>query len=41
VTEIGEDAFMECEELVLSVAEGSYAEEYAKENDIPYVCNLM
>ena len=37
VTDIGEDAFSECGEIVLSVAEGSYAEQYAKENEIPYV----
>jgi len=37
VVSIGAQAFRDCENLVLFVAEGSYAEEYAKENDIPHV----
>ena len=37
VTGIGPDAFWGCEELTLYVSEGSYAEQYAKENEIPYV----
>ena len=37
VTEIGKDAFDDCIKLVLSVAEGSYAEQYAEYNDLPYV----
>ena len=37
VMRIGDGAFTGCEELTLSVAEGSYAEQYAKENGIPYV----
>jgi len=37
VTSIGVDAFGDCGELILTVAEGSYAEEYARENDTPYV----
>ena len=37
VTSIGEAAFGDCGELILTVAEGSYAEVYAKENNIPYV----
>ena len=36
LTSIGEDAFYGCDELTLSVAEGSYAEQYAKDNGIPY-----
>lgn len=36
VTSIGEWAFDESEELTLTVAEGSYAQQYAKENGIPY-----
>ena len=37
VTDIGDDAFSECSKIVLSVSEGSYAEQYAKESSIPYV----
>jgi hypothetical protein len=38
VTYIGSDeAFEGCDKLVLSVTKGSVAEEYAQENDIPYV----
>ena len=37
VTNIGEDAFDGCDELTLTVTKGSYAEQYAKENDILYV----
>ena len=37
VTRIGEVAFGDCDALTLTVAEGSYAEEYAKENNIPYI----
>ena len=33
---IGKDLFYYYEELTLSVMQGSYAEEYAKENGIPY-----
>ena len=36
VTEIGEEAFTGCGELVLRITEGSCAEEYAQENGIPY-----
>ena len=36
VTSIGEDAFANCGDLTLVVPEGSYAEQYAKENGIPY-----
>ena len=36
VTEIGREAFYLCKDLTLSVPEGSYAEQYAKENEIPY-----
>ena len=36
VTEIGRDAFYMCRDLTLTVPEGSYAEQYAKENEIPY-----
>ena len=36
VTSIGEGAFYGCGELVLSVMQGSFAEQYAKENGIPY-----
>ena len=34
---IGEDAFLDCPALVLSVAEGSYALQYAKENELQYI----
>ena len=37
VTSIGQNAFYGCHNVTLSVAEGSCAEEYAKENEIPYV----
>jgi len=36
VTSIGEYAFERCGNLTLSVAEGSYAEQYAKDNGIAY-----
>ena len=36
VVEIGEDAFDGCDELVITAPAGSYAIEYAKENDIAY-----
>lgn len=36
VTFIGEDAFLECDKLTLIVPPDSYAEQYAKENRIPY-----
>lgn len=36
VTSIGEDAFEYCRSLTLTISPGSYAETYAKENDIPY-----
>ncbi len=36
VTEIGDDAFLECENLTLMVESGSYAEQYAINNRIPY-----
>lgn len=37
VTSIGKDVFWEChEDLILLVTAGSYAETYAKGNDIPY-----
>ena len=36
VTSIGEDAFDGCDELVITAPAGSYAIEYAKENDIAY-----
>ena len=37
VTSIGYDAFGECPLLTLTVESGSYAEQYAIENEIPYV----
>jgi len=37
VTSIGEAAFGDCGDLTLTVEEGSFAEQYAKENNIPYV----
>jgi tetratricopeptide (TPR) repeat protein len=37
VTEIGEDAFPYWDELTLIVKEGSYAEQYAKDNEVPYI----
>ena len=36
VTSIGNSAFDECPNLTLTVGRNSYAEQYAKENDIPY-----
>ena len=36
VTEFGRDVFYMCRDLTLTVPEGSYAEEYAKEYEIPY-----
>jgi len=36
VTSIGVNAFQDCPSLTLTVTEGSYAETYAIENDIPY-----
>ncbi len=36
VSEIGQDAFRDCPRLTLSVAEGSYAEQYAQEAGIPF-----
>jgi len=36
VTRIGEDAFKYCPNLTLTVMKGSFAEQYAKDNDIPY-----
>ena len=36
VSEIGANAFKSCRNLTLNVAEGTYAETYAKENNIPY-----
>ena len=37
VTNIEYMAFVGCDNLTLSVAKGSYAEEFAKENEIPFV----
>ena len=39
VNTIGEDAFTGCGQLVLTVTSGSYAEQYAIDNDIEYCCN--
>jgi len=36
VTSIDDDAFEWCKKVTLSVEQGSYAEQYAKDNDIPY-----
>ena len=36
VTVIGEDAFKGCPDLILTVYEGSVAEQYAIDNNIPY-----
>ena len=36
VTSIGTEAFDECPNLTLTVGRNSYAEQYAKENNIPY-----
>lgn len=36
VTDIGELAFGDCKELTLTVTQGSYAEQYAKDCNIPY-----
>ena len=38
VTEIGEEAFYWCSDAELIVGEGSCAEQYAQENEIPYSC---
>ena len=37
VTVIGYSTFDECENLTIHAHEGSYAEQYAKENYIPFV----
>lgn len=37
VTQIGDDAFADCEKIVVYTVTGSAAEEYAIEHDIPYV----
>lgn len=37
VTEIAENAFCGCEDLTIFCYEGSYAQSYAEENEIPYV----
>ena len=37
LSNIGEDAFLDYGKLTLTVTEGSFAERYAKEHDIPYV----
>ncbi len=34
---IGTDAFKDCHKLTIHAPAGSYAEQYAKENNIPYV----
>lgn len=39
VNTIGEDAFTGCGQLVLTVTSGSYAEQYAIDNDIEYCSN--
>lgn len=37
VTEIGEFAFMDCNSLTsIQVTPGSYAEQYVKDNNLPY-----
>ena len=41
IYEIAEDAFMECPNVTLYVTKGSYAEEYAKENDLSYVYDTI
>ena len=38
---IAEDAFMGCPNVTLYVTKGSYAEEYAKENNLPYVYDTI
>ena len=37
VSEIGMDAFVDCHKLTIHAPAGSYAETYAKENNIPFV----
>ncbi len=37
VTSIGKDAFYACSALTIHAPSGSYAEQYAKENNIPFV----
>ena len=37
VIEIGEGAFAGCGSLTIHAPAGSYAEQYAKENNIPFV----
>ena len=36
VTEIGKDAFKDCPNLTVTVAAGSYAEQYCKNNGVKY-----
>lgn len=36
VTSIGRDAFQDCDDLELAVVQGSYAERYCIDNDLPY-----
>ena len=35
---MGEEVFDACPNLTLTVSQGSYAETYAVENNIPYTC---
>ena len=37
ILEIGADAFKDCHKLTIHAPAGSYAETYAKENNIPFV----
>ena len=37
VTKIGTNAFRDCYNLIIHAPAGSYAETYAKENNIPFV----
>lgn len=37
VTNIGSDAFAECNHITLSVYEDNYAEQYARDNGITYI----
>ena len=37
VVEIGVDAFKDCHKLTIHAPAGSYAEDYAQENNIPFV----
>jgi hypothetical protein len=37
VTSMGDKVFFGCKKLTIHAPEGSYAQKYAKENDIPFI----